>query len=124
MVKKRDVFLANGKCSSYHDLKAEMEAIQQQMDKSNPRRLELTKEEQKIDKLNGLLDKLKRGENVQNRHLQTWVTEDECSKIATEWDTKKQFREELKDKPSELKHYEDKLKEAIMMQSNRLSSKG
>ncbi len=38
--------------------------------------------------------------------------------MATEWDTKKLFREELIDKPSELKSYKDKLEEAIMM-SNR-----
>jgi len=39
------------------------------------------------------------------------------SQIETEWDTQKQFRKELKDKPSELKRYEDKLKEAIMMRN-------
>jgi len=32
-------------------------------------------------------------------------------------DTQKHFREELKDKPTELKRYEDKLKEAIMMRN-------
>ena len=62
---------------------------------------------------------MKRGENVQNRQLQTWLTEDEYAQIATEWDTQKLFREELKDKPSQLKRYEDKLKEAIMMRTVR-----
>ena len=41
--------------------------------KANPCRLELIKEEQqKLEKLNGILDKLRRGENVQNRQLQTF----------------------------------------------------
>jgi len=54
---------------------------------------------------------------VQNRQLQTWLSDDEYEQIAAEWDTQKLFREELKDKPSELKRYEDKLKEAIMMRN-------
>jgi hypothetical protein len=92
--------------------------LQKRIDKANPRRAELTKEEQqKLDKLNGIFDTLKRGENVQNRQLHTWLSQDEYEQIAAEWDTQKLFREELKDKPSELKRYEDKLKEAIMMRN-------
>ena len=67
--------------------------------------------------LDELAARLKRGENVQNRQLQTWLSEDEYAQIAAEWDTQKLFREELKDKPTELKRYEDKLKEAIMMRN-------
>ena len=54
---------------------------------------------------------------MQSRQLQTWLSADEYEQIAAEWDTKKLFREELRDKPSELKRYEDKLKEAIMMRN-------
>ena len=54
---------------------------------------------------------------MQNRQLQTWLSADEYEQIAAEWDTQKLFREELKDKPTELKRYEDKLKEAIMMRN-------
>ena len=54
---------------------------------------------------------------MQNRQLQTWLSEDEYEQIAAEWDTQKHIREELKDKPTELKRYEDKLKEAIMMRN-------
>ena len=60
---------------------------------------------------------MKSGENVQNRQLQTWLSEDEYLQIAAEWDTQKHFREELKDKPDELKRYEDKSEEAIMMRN-------
>ena len=54
---------------------------------------------------------------MQNRQLQTWLSTDEYEQIAADWDTQKLFREELKDKPDELKRYEDKLKEAIMMRN-------
>ena len=94
--------------------------LQERIDKANPR-LTLSVEEQKrLAKLEAIADKLKRGENVQNRQLQTWLSDDEYEQMAAEWDTQKLFREELKDKPSELKRYEDKLKEAIikLKQSN------
>ena len=91
--------------------------LQERLDKTNPRR-ELTAEEAKrLAKLDAIADKLTRGKNVQNRQLQTWLNADEYAQIAAEWDTQKHFREELKDKPDELKRYEDKLKEAIMMRN-------
>ena len=91
--------------------------LQERMEKSNPRR-ELTAEEAKrLVKLDAIADKLRRGKNVQNCQLQTWLNTDEYEQIAAEWDTQKLFREELKDKPDELKRYEDKLKEAIMMRN-------
>ena len=71
----------------------------------------------KLAKLEGIAEKFKRGEHVQNRQLQTWLSADEYEQIAVERDTQKLFREELKDKPTELKRYEDKLKEAIMMRN-------
>ena len=91
--------------------------LQERIDKANPRRKLTTEETQRLNKLETMADKLKRGENVQNRQLQTWLSDDEYEQIAAEWDTQKLFREELKDKPSELKRYEDKLKEAIMMRN-------
>ena len=51
--------------------------LQESIDKTNPRR-ELTAEETNcLNKLEGIADKLMRGENVQNRQLQTWLGEDE-----------------------------------------------
>ena len=45
--------------------------LQKRIENANPRR-ELTAEETKrLNKLEGIADKLKRGENVQNRQLQT-----------------------------------------------------
>jgi len=91
--------------------------LQERLDKVNPRRKLAKDETTKLAKLEGIAEKLKRGEHVQNRQLQTWLNTDEYEQIAAEWDTQKHFREELKDKPTELKRYEDKLKEAIMMRN-------
>ena len=91
--------------------------LQERLDKNNPRRKLAKDEATKLAKLEGIAEKLTRGENVQNRQLQTWLSDDEYEQIAAEWDTQKLFREELKDKPDELKRYDDKLKEAIMMRN-------
>jgi len=91
--------------------------LQERLDKANPRRLLTIEEERRLSRLEAIAAKLRRGENVQNRQLQTWLSDDEYEQIAAEWDTQKLFREELKDKPSELKRYEDKLKEAIIMRN-------
>jgi hypothetical protein len=91
--------------------------LQERLDNVTPRRKLAEDETTKLAKLDAIADKLKRGENVQNRQLQTWLSDDEYEKIAAEWDTQKHFREELKDKSDELKRYEDKLKEAIMMRN-------
>jgi len=66
-----------------------------------------------LAKLNGVLDELRRGENVQNRRLATWLTEVEYEGFESDWESQLQIREELNDKPDELKRYEDKLKKAI-----------
>ena len=87
--------------------------------KAKPRKLsELSKTEQnRLAKLNLMLDELRRGKNVQNRRLATWLTEEEYESFESDWESKQQIREELQDKPSELQRYEDKLKEAIMMRN-------
>ena len=66
-----------------------------------------------MEKLNGMLDELRRGENMQNRRLATWLTEAEYEVFKSDWESQQQIREELNDKPDELKRYEDKLKQAI-----------
>jgi hypothetical protein len=54
---------------------------------------------------------------VQNRQLQTWLSEDEYAQIEAEWQEQLELREELKDKPSELKRYEEKLNKAQIMRN-------
>jgi len=59
--------------------------LQERIEKANPRR-ELTAEETMcLNKLEAIAEKLKRGEKVQNRQLQTWLSEDEYEQIEAEW---------------------------------------
>ena len=86
--------------------------LQERLDKTNPRRKLAKDETTKLAKLEGIAEKLKRGENVQNRQLQTWLSEDEYAQVDIEWQEQLEIREELKDKPDELERYEEKLKQA------------
>ena len=83
--------------------------------KAPPHKLtELSKTEQKrLEKLNGMLGQLRREINVQNRQLDTWLTEDEYDCFESEWESQKLIKEELKEKPKVLGLYQDKLKQAI-----------
>jgi len=51
--------------------------LQERIDKANPRRELTTVETKRLTKLEAITERLKRGENVQNRQLQTWLSEDE-----------------------------------------------
>ena len=63
-----------------------------------------------LAKLEAISKKLKRGENIQNRQLQTWLSQDEYTQLDAGWQEQLALREELKDKPSDLKRYEEKLR--------------
>ena len=91
--------------------------LQERIEKANPRRNLTAEEAKRLAKLEGVADKLKRGVNVQNRQLQTWLSDDEYAQLELEWQEQLALRETLKDKPSDLKRYEEKLKEAIMMRN-------
>jgi hypothetical protein len=82
--------------------------------KAETRKLsELSKtEKNRLAKLNAMLDELRRGENVQNRRLATWLTEAEYEGFLSDWESQQQIREELRDKPDELRRYENKLHQA------------
>ena len=115
-------WLDNQKKQSSHYRKL----LQERIEKANPRR-ELTAEESKrLAKLEGIADKIKRGENVQNRQLQTWLNEEEYQQFEYEWQVQLELRSELKDKPSDLKRYEEKLREATFNynRAEGYSSKG
>ena len=99
------------RCANFRQL------LQERIDKEIPRRNLNSEEAKRLTKLEAIADKLKRGENVQNRQLQTWLSEDEYAQLETEWQEQLALRETLKDKPSDLKRYEEKLKEAIMMRN-------
>ena len=86
--------------------------LQERLDKTNPRRTLTADEQRRLSKLEAVAEKLRRGENVQNRQMQTWLSGDEYTQIEADWQEQLELREELKDKPSELKRYEEKLKQA------------
>ena len=84
--------------------------MQERIEKENPRRKLSDEEAKRLEKLKAIADRLKRRENVQNRRLQTWLSEEEYEQLEYEWKEQLELREELKDKPSDLKRYEEKLK--------------
>ena len=100
--------------------------LQKQIEKANPRRQLTSEEEKRLAKLEAIAEKLRHGENVQNRQLQTWLSEDEYAQFKLEWQEQLELREELKDKPNELKRYEQKLREAnfYYIRAEGYSSKG
>ena len=63
---------------------------------------------------------------MQNRQLQTWLSEEEYEQLDYEWQEQLELRSELKDKPSDLKRYEEKLKQATFKynRAEGYSSKG
>jgi len=49
---------------------------------------ELSKTEQiRLAKLNAVLDKIRRGKNVQNRRLAKWLTEEEYESFESDWES-------------------------------------
>jgi len=99
---------------------------QEQIEKANLRRKLTSKESKRLAKLESIADKLKRRENVQNRQLQTWLSDDEYAQLEYEWQEQLELRIELKEKPSDLKRYEEKLKQATFNynRAEGYSSKG
>ena len=79
--------------------------LQERTEKADPRRNLTVEEAKRLAKLETIADKLKRGENVQNRQLQTWLCEDEYAQLEYECQEQLELRSELKDEPSELKRY-------------------
>ena len=59
------------------------------MEKSNLRHERTVEEAKRLAKLETIADKLRRGENVQNRQLQTWLSDDEYAQIEIEWQEQK-----------------------------------
>jgi len=49
-----------------------LQLLQKRIEKTNPRRKLTAEETKRLNKLEGIADKLRSGENVQNRQLQSW----------------------------------------------------
>jgi len=57
------------------------ELLHEHFEKTNPRRALTAEETTRLAKLEAIADKIKRGENVQNRQLKTWMSADEYTSI-------------------------------------------
>jgi len=100
--------------------------LQERIEKANPRRKLTIEEVKRLAKLETIADKHRRGENVQNRQLQKWLSKEEYAQLEYDWKEQLELRSELKDKPSDLMRYEEKLRE-VTFNYNRAegySSKG
>ena len=51
--------------------------LQERFEKANPSRTLIAEEVRRLAKLEAIADKLKPGENAQNRQLQTWLSGEE-----------------------------------------------
>ena len=83
--------------------------LRERIEQGNPRRKLTSEEAKRLARLEAIADKLRRGENVQNRQLQTWLSEEEYEQLEYDCQEQLELREELKDKPSDLKRYEEKI---------------
>jgi hypothetical protein len=54
--------------------------LQERINKTNPRRTLTADEQRRLSKLEAVAEKLMRGENVQNRQLQTWLSKTSTNK--------------------------------------------
>lgn len=59
--------------------------LEERINKANLRRKLLAEETKRLAKLEAIANKLTRGENVQNRQMQTWLREDEYAQVDIEW---------------------------------------
>ena len=55
--------------------------LKERFEKSNPRRKLSTEETKRLAKLEAIAEKLKRGDKVLNRQLQTWLSRELASRL-------------------------------------------
>lgn len=73
----------------------------------------MVKLETREAKLREFLAKLQAGEHVQNRDLRTWLGADVYANYEDDCEAQKEFQTELKNKPSAVQEYEQRLKRAV-----------
>ena len=82
-----------------------------------PRNPSMKSKEKRIDKLKQVLERLSRGEIVQNRQLKTVLGAEGYARYLDDYREQKQLREMLKDTPKEITEYERRLKAATLAYS-------
>ena len=78
--------------SEWQDMQKELNTKLRDLLKSKKAKTRKPNELSKADtirlaKLYGMLDELRRGENVQNCRLVTWLTQDECDSFESDWES-------------------------------------
>lgn len=71
----------------------------------------------RIARLEKILATLRRGKNVQNRQLRTWLSDEAFAQFEDEWQQQQELRKKLKDKPDKILKYEKRLKAATFTYS-------
>jgi hypothetical protein len=56
--------------------------LQERVEKDYPRRILTAEEKKRLAKLEAIAERLRRGESVQNRQLQTWLTEEKYALVS------------------------------------------
>ena len=74
--------------------------LQERIEKANPHHEWTAEETKRLNKLEGIADKLKRGKNVQNRQLQTRLSYEEYEQLEYVWQEQLGLSSGIKDKLS------------------------
>ena len=72
-------------------------------------------EQKRVGRLEAILKRAQSGEHIQNRMLKVWLTDDEYELLDTVWENQKLLRDELQNKPDEIKEYEELLRQALFV---------
>ena len=59
--------------------------LQERIEKANSHSALTAEEQKRLSKLEAIANRLKRGENPQNRQLQTWFSKHDYARIEAEW---------------------------------------
>lgn len=90
---------------------AELEAAK---NANRPKRTLTADEQRTLDALQDMQSKLQQKKTVQNRRLKTWLTDEQYASIDELWQSQKDLRDYLKDKPDAITEYEERLRLAIL----------
>lgn len=69
--------------------------------------------QRRLEKLKWLLARLERGEHIQNKTLENWLTPEEYQRLFTEWEQQQSIRAYWSSKPSAVSDYEQRLRQAL-----------
>lgn len=100
------------------DFRARLAELEAAKNANRPKRTLTADEQRRLDALQDIQSQLEQEQHVQNRRLQTWLTDEQYALIDELWQDQKDLRDELKDKPDAITEYEQRLRLATLY-SNR-----